>query len=154
MIVTSANFHLETRTFWGYTRQTVPITKISEVQDGFERPWLAPLIFWFLGALCFLGAGMLPNAGEIPALGTLFLTCIFIGIGCYIYIFWRCLIIGVVGAGGNLRPVRIAFKPSFIEGKAIDADAAEVVGKIIQALIDRKSDEIVRVLRELRSTNP
>jgi hypothetical protein len=69
----------------------------------------------------------------------MFLACAFFGIGYLIYALSRRLILSVSGAGGNLRPARVAFKPSFIEGQAIDADSAEVVGRIIQALVDRKA---------------
>jgi len=153
MTVTAENFHLEARTFWGYSKRTVPIAKISEVCHGFMRPWLTPFIFWLIGGFCFFGAfGAIvdENGGMLPALGMLFLACVLFGSGYLIYFLRRHLIVEVVGAGGNLRPLHVAFQPSFIEGKAIDADAAEVVGRIIQALVDKKSEEIGQVIRALR----
>ena len=146
--VTEKNFRLETRTFWGYTKRTIPVSRISEVQDGFARSWLAPLIFWCLGLLSFLGAfpTLAGDGGIVGAFGMLFIAVIFFAIGYLIYRLRRWLIIGVVGFGGSGRDAWgfdraavIAFKPSFIEGQNIDADAAERVGIIIQALVDKKS---------------
>ena len=138
MVVTDKNFHIEARTFFGYAKQTIPVSKISEVHSGFARAWLAPLVFWFFGLACFAVAfGALFN-GEIQAmLAMLFLATVFFGVGYLIYFFWRYLYVGVQGAGG--LPAVINFKPSFIEGKTIDADSAEVAGRIIQALVNLKS---------------
>lgn len=146
--VTEKNYRLETRTFWGYAKRTIPIARISEVQDGFARAWLAPIIFWVIGLLVVSGAfpTLFGNGGVVGAFGMLFIAAIFFGIGYLIYHLSRFLVIGVVGFGGSSkdawganRAAAIAFKPSFIEGQKIDADAAERVGIIIQALVDRKS---------------
>jgi len=139
MVVTDKNFRLEARTFWGYAKRSIPISRISEVRDGFERPWLTPLIFWGLGVLTFLFSFsvLADEGGFIGMLGMWFLAAIFFGVGFFIYHFWRFLVVGVVGFGGSLAIT--AFKPSLIEGQSIDASAAERVGVIIQALVDMKS---------------
>ena len=141
MSVTADNFHLERRTFWGYSRRTIPIVKICEVRDGFERPWLAPLIFWILGGICFFDTfGSLFGGKVIEAFGILFIASLLFGIGYLIYIYRRFLVVGVIGSGG-LVPATVAFKPSFIEGKSIDADDAEIVGRILQTLVDAKNSK-------------
>ncbi|MCL2743699.1 MAG: hypothetical protein FWE67_07595 [Planctomycetaceae bacterium] len=136
LTVTEKNFCLEAGTFWGYFKRTVPIRKISEIRDGFNRAWLAPLFFWGLGVLSFFYTFGLLFSGEIlSSLGMLFLTCIFVGIGLYIYVFYRVLSIGVVGSG-HFFPVEINFKPSLIEGQSIGAEDAEEVGRIILELMN------------------
>jgi len=65
------------------------------------------------------------------------LTAIFLALAAYIYIYKRCLVLGVVGFGG--WPAIIAFRPSFIEGRRLDESDAEEVSKIIHKLIDLKN---------------
>ena len=138
MIVTAKNFKLEARTFWGYSSRSIPVSRISEIQDGFARAWLLPIIFWVIGGIIFLNAfGALFNGQIMATLGILFVAAIFFGIGYAIYVFWRVLVVGAIGTGGH--PATITFKPSFIEGKSINGSSAEEVGKIIQILIDSKS---------------
>ena len=136
--VTKKNFRFESRTFWGHIRRTIPVSRISEIQDGFQRPWLAPIIFGLIGLLIFLFMFPLLFDGEVlSAFGCVFLAIIFFGIAYLIYRLNRYFVIGVFGFGGTL--VGATFKPSFIEGQKIDADAAERVGVIIQALVDLKT---------------
>ena len=138
MVVTERNFHYEERTFWGYLKRSIPISRISEVRDGFQRAWLLPLIFWAIGMIpFFMALGALFNGGFGAFFGMMIVAAIFFGIGYLIYTLWRYVVVGVVGFGGTL--VGAPFAPSFIEGKKIDADAAEEVGKIIQMLVDTKS---------------
>ena len=148
MVVTDKNFRLEKRSLFGHTRRTIPISRICEIKDGFEYPWLTPFIFCFISllpTLFFMFWALFE--GEISvAFGRLFLAIIFFGIAYLIYRFNRYLIVGVTSFGGSGkdswgtdRAAVIEFKPSFIEGQKIDVDSAERVGIIIQALLDRKS---------------
>ena len=139
IVVTAKNFSLEARTFWGYSKRTIPISRISEVRDGFMRPWLTPIINWIFSLACvFLFFAMLVQKGIVPATACLVPAAIFFGIGYFIYMYRSFLVVGVAGFNG-LLPAVIVFKPSFIEGITIDAEAAEKVGQIIQRLMDRDS---------------
>ena len=136
--VTKKNFRFESRTFWGHIKRTIPVSRISEIQSGFQRPWLAPIIFGLIGVLIFFTMFPALFNGEISAaFGRVFIAVIFFGIAYLIYRLNRYFVIGVFGFGGTL--VGAVFKPSFIEGQKIDADAAERVGVIIQALVDIKT---------------
>lgn len=133
MTATAKNFRLEERTFWGYSSRTIPISRISEIRDGFARAWLAPCIFWALSVFSLVCA----LSGSGSTMAALVGTVVLFGIGYAIYYFYRVLVVGVVGTGGH--PATISFKPSFIEGKGVDDKAAEEVGRIIQALMDNVS---------------
>ncbi len=123
---------LESRTFWGFRKRAIPISRISELQTGFARPWLEPCILVALSIVCLL---LFWNEWT---LGAMCLAAALFGVAWFIYVFKRYLHIGVIGVGG--APAAIEFRPSFIEGKHIDANAAEEVANIIQALIDAKAD--------------
>ena len=72
MVVTEKNFHLEKRTLFGYTKRTIPISRISEIRDGFEHPWLLPFIVCFFGSLpaLLLRRCEKPTSGMHPDSGT------------------------------------------------------------------------------------
>ena len=136
LAVTAKNFKIEERTFWGYSSRTIPVSRISEIRDGFARAWLLPCIFWAISGFSLLCAlSSLFQGAIMSTFGALLGTAIFFGIGYAIYFFWRVVVVGVIGTGGH--PATISFKPSFIEGKGIDDKAAEEVGRIIQALMDQ-----------------
>ncbi len=130
--VTEKTYLLESRTFWGFRRRAIPVSRVSELQTGFARPWLVPCVLAALG-LFFLF--VLPSEGHF--FGGVLLAAAMFGIAWFIYVFKRYLLVGAIGIGGV--PAAIEFRPSFIEGKHIDASAAEEVANIIQELVDAKA---------------
>jgi len=138
--VSQRNFTLEARTFWGFSKCVIPLAKVSEIRSGFAYPWFGPMFLAMFALFCFLvSLGILyNNDGVLGFLFMIFMMFVCLGLATFIYVYKRSLELGVVGSGGS--PAGIRFRPSFIEGKYIEAVAAEKVVEIIHELIDLRQE--------------
>ena len=86
--VSQRNFTLEARTFWGFSKRVIPLTKVSEVRTGFAYPWLGPAILAISALLCFfVSLNMLyNNEGVLGFLFMVVLTVVFSGSAVFVYI--------------------------------------------------------------------
>ena len=138
--VSQRNFTLEVRVFYGFLKRVIPLVRVSEIRSSFSFPWFGPVNFVIFALFCFFTSlyVLFNNGGALFFLFMLLLTVVFLGLAVFIYVHSRSLELGVVGSGGN--PAVIRFKPSFIEGKRIEAAAAEEVSEIIHELIDMRQE--------------
>lgn len=108
----------------GSFKETIPLTKISNLGTGYLKPFL----FAILAALFLLLA--------IPTFGV---TLLFTALFAFLYWTQKSLLIYFIPHSGSTTAM--AFKRSLIEGVSIDAETANKIVSIISDLVEKNTEK-------------